>query len=94
MRKSFPDLRADHNEFTAEHCSVLLHKLGKLLDQMYGSGMADVDDQVDSEQMREDLLGLFSANQLSKLFETDLGKGLIIGIFFSQCVLPLIPKDE
>ena len=37
----------------------------------------------------KDLLSMMSAQQLSILFDTELGKGLIIGAFFVKFVMPL-----
>ncbi len=95
MRKTttIPDLRIDHTEFTLEHCSVLLVRLGKALDKIHGEGMSEIADQCDAEVMREDLLGICSARQLSILFETELGKGVIIGLFYGRFILPQ-PEDE
>jgi hypothetical protein len=92
-RPSIPDLRVDHNEFTLEHCSVLLTRLGRTLDVIYEAGASSVADQVDTETMRDDLLSCMSANQLSLLFDTELGKGLILGIFFTRFVLPLTEEE-
>jgi hypothetical protein len=91
--RNIPDLRADHNEFTIEHCSVLLERLGTTLDKIYGGGMAELAAEADAERMRDDLISLMSANQLSKLFDDDIGKGLIIGIFWARFILPQPTED-
>jgi hypothetical protein len=94
MRRIIPDLRVEHNEFTLEHCSVLLVKLGAQLDLIYGGGMMEIADQADPERMRDDLLSLMSANQLSILFDSEIGKGLIIGAFYAKFVLPQEEVEE
>lgn len=93
MRKTIPNLRVEHNEFTLEHCSVLYAHLGKTLDQLYpnsdgGETMSEIADQANHQAMRDDLLTLMSAQQLSILFDTELGKGIILGMFYVKFVMP------
>jgi hypothetical protein len=88
MRKSFPNLRAHDNEFTLEHCSALLEKLGKLLDSIYiEESFKQIIDEVDSSQMHEDLVDTMGSVQLATLFSSELGQGLILGIFFTHFVM-------
>lgn len=93
MRKTIPDLRIDHNEFTLEHCSVLLARLTVLIKKLEGEDMADIADQVNTEVMREHLLNLMSAQQLSLVFDSELGKGFITGMFFTKYILPESLED-
>jgi hypothetical protein len=94
MKPKIPDLRHDHQEFTLDHCSVLLYKLGKLLDSIELGDNAEAADQMDAVQMREDLLSLWTPQQLSVLFDSEIGKGLIIGVFFTHFVLPITLETE
>lgn len=88
-----PDLRHDHNEFTLEHCSILLERLGGALDLIYDEGMTELSSMVDAETMRDDLLSLMNAQQLSTLFDTEMGKGLIVGMFFGRFIVPQETED-
>lgn len=94
MRSSIPDIYTHDNEFTLEHCSVLLEHLGKCLDKIYGPGHSEVAQQANAEQMQEDLQSLMSSKQLLTLFNSDLGKGLIIGIFYTHFILPHETEEE
>lgn len=95
MRKvkgNIPDLRADHQEFTLEHCSVLLEQLVRVLKVSYGQDMSNIANQVDPESMRDDLLSIKSAQQLSILFSNPWGQPFLVGLFFGHFILE--PKDR
>src|SRR4051812_403030 len=53
MSKVIPDLRVDHQEFTLEHCSVLLEQLVRFLKVIYGDDVSAIADQVDVQSMRD-----------------------------------------
>lgn len=89
-----PDLR-DTPEITIEHCSVLLEKLGMMLETMYDDpGIRALAGEADARQMAEDLGTLFSPEQFQKLFSTELGKGLLVGVFFNRFILNEDVYDE
>lgn len=94
--RTIPDLRPHHNEFTIEHCSTLLEKLGRCLEIIYGPdmGMTYIADQCDPERMQQDLFSVMGEQQLINLFESDIGKGVIIGIFYNQFVGNIHLEDE
>jgi len=82
-----PDLR-DNPEITIEHCSVLLEKLGKMLEIMYDDpAIRELAGEADARQMAADLSSSFSADQFHRLFQTELGKGLLVGVFFQRFIL-------
>ena len=82
-----PDLR-DNPEITTEHCSVLLEKLGVTLEIMYDDeSLRDLAGEADAAQMASDLGTVFSVEQFHRLFQTELGKGLLVGVFFNKFVL-------
>jgi hypothetical protein len=93
MKKTIPDLREAPDEFTAEHCSVLLERLGTALDQTYGDGMSEIASQIDPFEMRDALLDLMPAHRLMQLFRTDVGKNMILGIFYMKFIVPQ-PTEE
>lgn len=86
MSQSIPDLRAHQNDFTLEHCSVLQERLGKFLDVTFGPGHSEIASQIDTEAMQEDLLSLMRASQLCTLFEDELGKGILVGLFYARFI--------
>lgn len=87
MSRRIPDLRPHDNEFTFEHCSVLCERLGATLSPIYTDEMQEIVAQVDSAEMHADLTSIMSSTQLAILFQTDVGKGLILGIFFTHFIL-------
>lgn len=84
---NLPDLR-DNPSITIEHCSVLLEKLGKCLEKMYDDpGIGKLASETDAEKMANDLALAFSPEQFHRLFQTELGKGLLVGVFFQRFIL-------
>lgn len=84
---NIPDLR-DEPEITAEHCSVLLEKLGYCLEQMYDDpSIKAVALEADVYAMVTEFTEVFQPTQFSKLFKTELGKGMLIGVFFQRFIL-------
>lgn len=78
--RQMPDLRQHSAGITLEHCSVLLEKIGKAL------GMIDGGDQYDASQIDPTILldyynDLFEPEQFARLFSTELGKGILVGVY-------------
>lgn len=80
-----PDLRENSGKITAEHASVLLEKMGRLFQDIYGDEeiMKDVL-EMDPVQMAEDLSSMLSHERFFKLFQYDLGRGMLIGLFVQR----------
>lgn len=95
-RVTIPDLRVSYNDqFTLDHCSVLLDELNECLHKIYPDESFDeVIDQANTVQMLNDLLSMMRPEQLNVLFSTPIGKGFIIGCFFTEFVLPQMVSDE
>jgi hypothetical protein len=87
MKNNIPDLRAHDNEFTLEHCSVLLERLGDTLSAIYTDEMEEIVMEADSQRIYDDMTSIMSSKQLSTLFRTEVGKGLILGIFFTHFIM-------
>lgn len=86
MRQTIPDLRAE-TEVTIEHISVLQEQFGYLLDKTYpGEGIADTLLLFDPQLIYEQLLTLFTREALTTLYQTEMGKGVLIGAFFQKYI--------
>ncbi len=83
-----PDLRQDSEEVTIEHLSVLRERFGQVLDDAHpGEGISDiVTNHFDDEAMKEEILQIFTPKAFLSLFQTELGKGVLIGAFY-QCYI-------
>lgn len=79
---NIPDLRNDP-EITVEHCSVLLEKLGTMLELVYDDPeLKKLASEANPVEIREVLAEHFSPRKFREMFRTDLGKGVLIGVFF------------
>lgn len=83
--RTIPDLRAD-NEVTTEHCYVLINKLAGLLSE-YGDDVGELAKNIDPEKFKEDMAGIVSTKRFFKLYNTDSGKLLLLGMFYQKYVL-------
>ena len=72
---------------TSEHASVLLERFGKMWASGYDDDVNAVVNLIDPAQMAEQLATLMTKRQFFKLFETDEGKILILGMFFQKFVM-------
>lgn len=77
------------NEVTLEHCSVLQERLASILAEAYPSE-SDINEIVlnhfDPRIIREHLLELFTREALLSMFQTEMGKGVIMGAFIQKYV--------
>lgn len=88
-----PDLR-DEPEITIEHCSVLLEKLGDLLSTAYEAPeLKQLAGEADADEIRKMLANHFSPKKFRELFKTDLGKGVLIGVFFQELFVTTEDED-
>lgn len=92
-RKSIPDLRNDA-EITLEHAYVLVEYFGKSLDLIEGTvnafdGMAN---DLDPNLMKDYFDSQFEPEAFTRLFGTEMGKGLLIGCF-AQSLLSAMAED-
>src|ERR1044072_1052496 len=86
MRQVIPDLRLKQ-EVTLEHISVLQEQFGYLLDKAYpGEGNADALINFNPQLIHEQLLTLFTREALATLYQTEMGKGVLMGAFFQKYV--------
>jgi hypothetical protein len=88
LSMNLPDLRQDKGEVTIEHLSVLQERLGQVLDNAYpGEGISDiVTSNFDPAVMREDILSIFTEDAFMSLFQTEMGKGVLIGAFYQAYI--------
>lgn len=86
---NIPDLRIYNNEVTLEHCSVLQERLGRVLEEAYPGQDLNVitNNNFDPERMREEILEIFTLDAFMNLFNTEMGKGVLIGAFLQEYVL-------
>ncbi len=82
-----PDLRYD-DMITTEHCSVLQERLGKILETAYPGDdlFSIVNTRINPELMKTKLLEIFTPKALLTMFQTELGKGVIIGAFIQKFI--------
>jgi hypothetical protein len=93
--KTIPDLRADHQEFTLEHCSVLLERMIKMIELAYGDEVgADLIKHIDVRWMRDDLIDLIPVSRLSELFSNPFGQPFLVGLYFGHFILKVTEADE
>ncbi len=80
-------------EVLIEHISVIQERLASVLDSAYpGEGITQiVVDGFEPFRLREELLTLFTPVAFLNLFNTDLGKGVLIGAFMQKFVME---RDE
>lgn len=84
MRRRIPDLNDDHDEITLDHCYVLIEHLGKVFSQMEGTPdgvFGGIVDELNPEIMRDHLQSVFKTPEFSRLYKTEMGKGVLIGTF-------------
>jgi hypothetical protein len=91
MRTVFvPDLRdvGSDDEVTIEHISVLQERLGQVLDDAHpGEGIADiVTNHFDPAAMKEEILAIFTPKAFLTMFQTEIGKGVLIGAFYQSYI--------
>lgn len=74
---------------TLEHIAVLQERLGATLEETDpGQGISEiVQSHFDPEQMRGELLEMFTPRALLNLFQTEMGKGVILGAFIQKFIL-------
>lgn len=88
MRTDIPDLRQDSEVVTIEHVSVLQERFGQVLDDAYpGEYISSiVIDNFDPLAMREELLTIFTQKAFLTLFQTEIGKGVLMGAFYQAYI--------
>lgn len=92
---TIPDLRVSiHDNITLDHCSVLLEKLRDVITIAEGSEeFSDIVNGVDTMEMLELFKELYQPPEFNRLFKSDLGKGVLIGVF-THAVLMTIEQEE
>lgn len=79
---NIPDLRADSPEITLEHCYVLVERLSTMFDLLEGTPGAFKNIQlVDPYIMQEYYQDTFETHAFARLFQTEMGKGVLVGAF-------------
>jgi len=87
MKQTIPDLRSE-TEVTIEHISKLREQLGQVLEDAYpGEGISDiVTNYVSDQVMREQILSIFTPQAFLTMFQTETGKGILIGAFYQAYI--------
>lgn len=65
-----------------------------LLEEIHGPGIGEIAEQTNPQAMHSDLLTVFTEKQLGVLFGSEIGKGLIIGMFYAVFVQSESIDDE
>lgn len=86
---NLPDLREEDGIVTIEHCSVLQERLGLVLEDAYpGQSLNEIiNTRINPHSMKEEILELFTPEAFLTMFQTELGKGVIIGAFVQKYIL-------
>lgn len=73
---------------TVEHCSVIIERLSKILQTAYPGDDISVivDKHLDPRIVRRDVLTLFTPEAFIAMFQTEMGKGVIIGAFIQKFI--------
>jgi len=79
---------SDQDVVTIEHATVIQERMSKVLEKAYpNEGVSSiVTNHFDPEAMKEELLEIFTPKAFLKLFETEMGKGVLIGAFYQQYI--------
>lgn len=82
------DLNTHDNEVTLEHIAVLQERMADLLADAYDeSDAADVvRNHFDPLQVKEEMLALFTREAFLKMFQTEMGKGVLMGAFIQKFI--------
>lgn len=91
-----PDLRASslNDSITLEHCSVLLEKLRDVIAITEDSeDFGYIADNVDLDEMLSMFKEAYQPDEFNRLFKSDLGKGVLIGVY-SQMLAESLEKGE
>jgi hypothetical protein len=86
---NIPDLRYEHSEVTLEHCSVLLERIPMALGDMYRGDQdefKEICEAVDPIRFKADMLSMMEERTFLSLFETEFGKGVLVGAFIQQFI--------
>lgn len=86
MQKNIPDLRPEFDEITYEHSSVLLERIKAALKIIEGHEYVDLEfvDSINPERMKDIYSNLFEMAEFNRLFQTEFGKGVLVGCFVHQ----------
>lgn len=91
-----PDLQSYDDTVTIEHCSVLQERLGQILDEAFPEENLAVitTEHLDPVRMRTELLELFTPKAFLTMFQTEMGKGVIIGAFIQEYIFSELEEGE
>ncbi len=92
MRKNMPDLRASDGEITLEHCSVILEYITKALHDFDGQENFDAS-EISPYGLLDRYNELFEPPQFHRMFGTEMGKGVLAGIYIHQALLRMWEED-
>ena len=79
-----PDLRADTDFISLDHCYVLIEHIGRMFDIIEGADpgcYAQLAEEIDPTLMQDTLQAHFEPAAFSRLYKTEMGKGILVGIF-------------
>ncbi len=87
-----PDLRQDDGVITLEHCSVVLERISKALHDFDGQDDFDasiIDPMILLNYFNE----LFEPPQFQRLFSSEMGKGVLAGIYI-HWIMERVREEE
>lgn len=80
---NIPDLR-NNNEITLEHCSVLLERIGTVLEIIDGQRGFDVTSLINPKLLLAHYEEEFEPEAFARMFLTELGKGVLVGTYIQR----------
>lgn len=92
----FPDINQYQDLVTIEHCSVLQERLGAILNDAYPEENLAViaTEHMDPVRMRTELLDIFTPKAFLTMFQTEMGKGVIIGAFIQEHIFSELEEED
>ncbi len=94
--RDMPDLRHDDGLITLEHCSVILERISQALSEWNGPGdQEDFDASlIDPSILLDFYNDLFVPVQFQRLFATEMGKGVLAGVYLHGALERMNAEDE
>lgn len=90
--RHMPDLRDSDGAITLEHCSVMLEKISAALHDFDGQEQFDAS-IIDPTILLDYFNELFEPPQFQRLFSTEMGKGVLAGIYI-HWIMERVREEE
>lgn len=95
MNKKTTDLKT-YNEITAEHCYILLQRVGQAISQMEADSGYDglaLANEIDPVHMKDHFESHISKKAFQHLFKSEFGKNILVGMFVQKLVQESLSEE-